>query len=88
MSRSNAEQWWSLGLERSTTCIVHNGVDTERFRPVASAAERDDLRRRLDLPASAFVVGFVGGTANGKGAVDLIDAWRALDVDPRPASNT
>jgi glycosyltransferase involved in cell wall biosynthesis len=82
VSRSNAEQWWALGLERAVTRIVHNGVDVTRFRPVASTDELDGLRRQLELPADGFVVAFVGGTANGKGAADLIDAWLALGLDP------
>jgi glycosyltransferase involved in cell wall biosynthesis len=82
VSRSNAQQWWALGLDRAATRIVHNGVDPTRFRPVASSGERHALRRRLELPADGFVVAFVGGTANGKGAADLIDAWLALDIDP------
>jgi glycosyltransferase involved in cell wall biosynthesis len=78
VSESNARMWWDLGLERATTRIVHNGVDTERFRP----GEVAGLRRERNVPATAFTVAFVGGTANGKGAGVLLDAWRSLGLAP------
>ncbi|GAB2862202.1 glycosyltransferase family 4 protein [Streptomyces deserti] len=44
-----------------------NGVDTDAFRPVASAAERALARERLGLPADRLLVLFVGRLVPKKG---------------------
>jgi glycosyltransferase involved in cell wall biosynthesis len=70
--------WWDVGLDRATTRVVRNGVDVERFHP----GDADALRRASGVPGEAFAVAFVGGTANGKGAGVLLDAWCALGLAP------
>jgi glycosyltransferase involved in cell wall biosynthesis len=37
--------------------VIHNGVDTDRFRPVQDTAA---LRDELGLPRAAFVIGYAG----------------------------
>jgi glycosyltransferase involved in cell wall biosynthesis len=55
-----------------------NGVDIERFFPGLS-----DLRDRLNLPANAPVLGFVGRLTEDKGLPDLVDAFDLiLKVQP------
>jgi len=49
------------------------GVDTGRFRP-RPAAERDALRRRFDLPASASVALYVGRVDSDKNVALLLTA--------------
>jgi glycosyltransferase involved in cell wall biosynthesis len=49
-----------------------NGVDVTRFRPAASVAERDAARRRLGLPSSAVVIGYVGRLTPDKGIDTLL----------------
>lgn len=51
-----------------------NGVDVGRFRP-AAAGEREELSRRLGIPAQAPVVGFVGRLTADKGIDDLAAAF-------------
>lgn len=51
-----------------------NGVDTHRFRP-ASESSRRELRRRLRIPATCPVVGFVGRLTRDKGIEDLAEAF-------------
>jgi glycosyltransferase involved in cell wall biosynthesis len=55
-----------------------NGVDAAgRFRPPTAAA-RAEARARLDIPAAALVIGFVGRIGRDKGIVELAEAWRRL----------
>lgn len=50
-----------------------NGVDTERFSPGSS-----DVRTKLEIPACAPVVGFVGRLTRHKGIPELMDAFREI----------
>ncbi len=55
-----------------------NGVDVERFHPAPSA-----LRKRLGIPPSVPVIGFVGRFTRDKGVPELIDAFdRVLESCP------
>lgn len=57
-----------------------NGVDSwNRFHPERVGGEaRDAVRRRLGIPPSATVVGFVGRVVRDKGIVELAEAWQRL----------
>ncbi len=57
-----------------------NGVDIERFCP-----GRSDLRERLNLPANAPVLGFVGRLTEDKGLADLIDAFDLI-LESKPGA--
>ncbi|MCT9082295.1 glycosyltransferase family 4 protein [Streptomyces fulvoviolaceus] len=56
-----------------------NGVDTDRFRPAASAAERARARERFALPADRVLVLFVGRLVPKKG-YDLLLAAHTPDA--------
>ncbi|GBD10682.1 Alpha-D-kanosaminyltransferase [bacterium HR23] len=58
--------------------VIYPGVDTERFSPVASTAERQALRRRLGLPTDAFIALSAGRITYKKGLDTLVDACTAL----------
>ncbi len=59
---------------------VHNGVDTERFRP----AERGAARRPLGLADDEFVIGMVGSFKPQKNHALLFEVLRrVLDRQPR-----
>lgn len=70
-----------LGIARPENTVVlangsSNGVDLERFRPRAQQGrETEALRRRLGIPSSAPVVGFVGRMTRDKGVQDLTTAF-------------
>ena len=57
-----------------------NGIDAEMaFNPHRlNVSERNETRRRYDIPADATVIGFVGRLARAKGLVELSAAWRIL----------
>ena len=55
--------------------VIHNGVDTDEYHPVAGD---DALRRHGVDPAAPFVL-FVGRIARQKGIVHLVNAIRHMD---------
>ena len=52
--------------------VMPNFVDTERFRPVASAMEQRVAREKLGIPAEAFVVGCVAAVKKDHKRVDYL----------------
>jgi glycosyltransferase involved in cell wall biosynthesis len=59
-----------MSAERVTT--IHNGIDLEEFAPRPEL--RADARRRLGLPADAFIVGGIGRLTYQKNFSLFIDA--------------
>ena len=53
-----------------------NGLEAERFQPeLFSAEQNSELRRSLNIPDDAFVIGFVGRFVRDKGLVELYEAF-------------
>lgn len=65
------------GIDPAKIVEISNGIDTERFVPVA-AARRTELRAALGLPADALLVIYSGRIAVSKGIMRLLAAWREL----------
>lgn len=63
------------GVSAKRIEVIPNGVDVQRFRPVASPNERDDIRRRLGLELDDKVILFVGFISQRKGVDLLVAAW-------------
>lgn len=57
--------------------VVHHGVDTEKFAPAASVAEKSALREKLGLPSDKFLFLLVGAYER-KGLATLVRAARGL----------
>jgi len=69
------------GYEVDAVTVVHNGIDTTRFRPDREARAR--ARRRWRIPEGAFVVGTVSRLAPIKRLDRLLAAFRLLlERDP------
>jgi glycosyltransferase involved in cell wall biosynthesis len=72
----------SLGLDESKIAVIPNGID-ERFSQ-ASGVESCELRRRLPVPRSAYVLS-VGSLEPRKNLARLLGAWSQC-VDHIPPS--
>jgi len=55
-----------------------NGVDIDRFSPVRSYEEKNNLRKKLGLPESTFIIMFVGFFSEDKGPDILIEAYKIV----------
>ncbi|MET7694870.1 glycosyltransferase family 4 protein [Streptomyces sp. NPDC005483] len=69
----------TYGAREGRAHHLANGVDTERFRPAASATERALARERFGLPADRVLVLFVGRLVPKKG-YDLLLAAHTPDA--------
>lgn len=71
------EAWEERGCIPGTIDVVHDGVDTDVFKPIDDAA-RSEWRRREGIPADAFVVNFVGRIDHQKHPEALLRTFAAL----------
>lgn len=56
-----------------------NGVEAQgEFSPEVQGPWREGLRRQLDIPVDAMVIGYVGRLNADKGLAELAEAWRLL----------
>jgi len=69
-----AARYLEAGLPAGRIREIPNGVDATRFTP-ASAAARQDARRRLSLPEAGPVILFVGVMSPDKQPHVLFEAW-------------
>ncbi|MBL8521426.1 MAG: glycosyltransferase family 4 protein [Betaproteobacteria bacterium] len=73
-----------IGVPRARVTTIPNGVDIDRFRPLS----RTDCRQRLDIPACAKLILFVGRLSEEKGVDTLIDAMERICATGQPAQLT
>ena len=72
--------WVSAGVDPDTVDVVHDGIDTERFRPYDN---RDAVRQALGIPAGAYMLAFAGRLDRQKHLEALLSAFARLGL---PAS--
>jgi glycosyltransferase involved in cell wall biosynthesis len=75
-SRSGLQAHRRLGYSEQKLAFISNGVDTERF--LFSAEGRERVRRELDIPADAMLVGSLGRFDPAKDHGNLIAAARIV----------
>ena len=63
-----------LGIPRERITVIPQGVDHDRFHPIAPAGEHEDIRRAYDLPARYVL--YVGSTDARKRVPVLMDSCR------------
>lgn len=63
-----------LGADPGRVHLLYNGVDGERFRP----GDRTAARQALGLPLEAPLILYVGNLKEGKGCLDLLEAFPAV----------
>jgi len=64
----------SLKIFKKKLIVIQNGIEVERFLN----SNKQDLRKKLDLPDNTFLIGFLGRFMSQKGFVYLIDAMKIL----------
>jgi len=84
VSESLRQKAVALGIVHSHRTLVlgsgsSNGVDASRFSITPELLHRvSELRKQLEIPAEAHVVGFVGRLTRDKGLVELVKAFSRL----------
>jgi glycosyltransferase involved in cell wall biosynthesis len=71
ISQATKEYVLRLGAKPQKVQVVYNGVDLERFRPIAG--KREEIRRKLGLPQDAIVVLTVRRLVYKNGVDTLLD---------------
>ena len=72
-----ADELIDHGVAKQKVHLIPNSVDTTRFQPV-SAAEKNRLRHRLDLPLDQVIVIFTGRLVSYKGLPLLLQVWQEV----------
>jgi glycosyltransferase involved in cell wall biosynthesis len=67
------DEYLACGVPAARIAAIPNGIDTTRFAPVG-AAEREALRRRLQLPEGRLFA-YTGKLNRGKGLEFLLRVW-------------
>lgn len=73
----------SMGIPASKIRVIPSGVNTQRFRPPETLAEKAALRDSLGIPNERPVVLFVGNILPRKGLHLLLQAWQDLHLHPQ-----
>ena len=76
-ARVRADLIRHYGVPAEHIRVVYNGVDTRRFHPAIRQRRREAARRRLEVPAGAFLALFVGTGFERKGLAYLLRALPA-----------
>ena len=83
-SQSLVETYKELGLAPVSKLQVlghgsSNGVDLQRFSPSRDLlSQAEHIRRTLDIPKDAHVIGFVGRLTRDKGIINLLSVFKQL----------
>jgi glycosyltransferase involved in cell wall biosynthesis len=82
VSKATMNYVLSLGADPEKTVVLHNGVDLERFRPIAEM--RETVRRKLGIPDDATVAVTVRRLVYKNGIDTLIESARiAIKKNPQ-----
>ena len=79
VSRATRDWHCQQGIDRTKTFVVHNGVDSDRFRPPTDERNQtlpnNSIRTELGIPKHDQVLLFVGQIGMRKGVHALVEAF-------------
>jgi glycosyltransferase involved in cell wall biosynthesis len=75
ISKVLGESYQCAGLPMQKLSYIPQGVDVERFAPVASTEEKELIKASIGLSSCGDIVIFVGAIVERKGVDLLVDAW-------------
>lgn len=78
--RENETEALDCGMPPERLTYLPNGVDINRFHPVASEDDRSAARRAAGWPADSKICVYVGRLSGEKGVMELLHAWRSIDT--------
>jgi len=81
-TKTMADWHQRMGIPVGKIRVIPSGVNTQRFRPTETFAEKSALRQSLGIPAERLVVLFVGNILPRKGLHLLLQAWKHLHHHP------
>lgn len=76
-----------LGLPADKVVVLANGIDVDKFRPLAEGESREALRRSLDLPEDRQLILMVGRLWKQKNPGCLVEAYRRLWATGDPGAD-
>lgn len=85
VSQAQRAHWEARGLRRERGVVIHNGIDTERYRDDYGVEEKAAMRARYGFAAGDFVVGICAALRPEKRHEDLIEAIARLRAQGIPA---
>ena len=69
------DAWVARGFDPEIVDVVHDGIDTERFR---IHSDREGMRRALDVPTDAYLIAFAGRLDRQKRIETMLDTFARL----------
>jgi glycosyltransferase involved in cell wall biosynthesis len=82
VSQAMAQACFEGGVEPDRVLVVYNPIDVDVFQTACSTS-RVEIRRKLEIPSEALVVGIVGSVQPLKGHAEFVEAaLRLAEVLP------
>src|SRR6185436_17049711 len=72
----------AVGVHDSRIRFIPNGIDVDRFQPLAPD-QKPALRRKLGLPEDPALLNFTGRLSAAKGLMMLLRIWKGLVAEGR-----
>lgn len=78
-----AESFQNSFLKNKKIAVIPNGVDLERFQPLRTPSQKEELKRKLCLDPYSKIFLFVGFFSREKGFEDLCEVWREMKEETK-----
>lgn len=85
VSTAQRAYWEARGLHKELGMVIHNGIDTDRFRDGYTTEDKVVLRARFGFKPDDFVIGICAALRPEKKHEDLIEAIARLRAKGVPA---